>query len=258
MFLMHTGQWMSVDAYEKAVKNINDPTVYKGQCPLVNDYYLGEPHFVGFTENAKKIPMVIGTVMGEFAFMPLPFDKTKLSEEEITEKLRDTFKEYTDDLVAEYKKAYPGKNIADLFALDCIFRVPTMKLIAEASKRSESETYSYLFAYEFPVQNGKIAWHCSDIPFVFNNVKRVPSANIEGVSEKLEEQVFSAVMTFARTGNPNNDKLPTWDASKENDEATMVFDRECECRHNFDHKLVPMGREAFFKYGQFAFGNIQH
>ena len=147
---------------------------------------------------------------------------------------------------------------ADLFALDCIFRVPTMKLIAEASKRSESKTYSYLFAYEFPVQNGKIAWHCSDIPFVFNNVKRVPSANIEGVSEKLEEQVFSAVMTFARTGNPNNDKLPTWDASKENDEATMVFDRECECRHNFDHKLVPMGREAFFKYGQFAFGNIQH
>lgn len=63
---------------------------------------------------------------------------------------------------------------------------------------------------------------------------------------------------FAKTGNPNNDKLPRWDASKENDEATFVFDRECECRHNFDQKLVQMGREAFFKYGQFAFGNIQH
>ncbi len=86
----------------------------------------------------------------------------------------------------------------------------------------------------------------------------MPSANIEGVSEKLESQVFSAFMSFAKTGNLNNDKLPRWDASKENDEATFVFDIECECRHNFDHKLVQMGREAFFKYGQFAFGNIQH
>jgi para-nitrobenzyl esterase len=42
-----------VDAYEKAVKNIDDPTVYKGQCPIVNDFYVGEPHIVGFTENAK-------------------------------------------------------------------------------------------------------------------------------------------------------------------------------------------------------------
>ncbi|MCR5557168.1 MAG: carboxylesterase family protein [Butyrivibrio sp.] len=247
-----------VDAYEKAVKNIDDPSVYKGQCPIVNDYYLGEPHITGFTENAKKIPMMIGSVMGEFAFSPLPFNKQELSEEEQIEKVRDMFKEYTDDLVAEYKKAYPGKQVADLLALDCIFRNPTMKLITEASKRTEAETYSYMFAFEFPVQNGKIAWHCSDIPFVFHNVERVPSANIEGVSEKLEEQVFSAVMAFAKTGNPNNDKIPQWDASKENDEATFVYDTECECRHNFDHKLVQMGREAFFKYGQFAFGNVQH
>lgn len=247
-----------VAAYETAVENINDPSVYKGQSPIVNDYYLGEPHIVGFTENAKKIPMMIGTVMGEFAFMPLPFNKTKLSEEEITEKIREKFKEYTDDLIAEYKKAYPGKNLADILALDFIFRVPTMKLIAEASKRSEAPTYSYMFSFEFPVQNGKIAWHCSDIPFVFHNTCRVPSANVEGVSDKLQEQVFSAVMSFAKTGNPNNDKIPTWEASKENDEATFIYDTECECRHNFDHELIRIGGEAFAKYGQFAFGNVQH
>ena len=247
-----------VRAYEEAVKNIGDPTVYTGQCPLVNDYYLGEPHIVGFTENARKIPMMIGTVMGEFSFMPLPFNKNELSEDEITEKIRQKYHEYTDELIAEYKKAYPGKNLADLLALDLIFRVPTMKLVSEASKRSEAPTYSYMFTFEFPVQNGKIAWHCSDIPFVFHNIHRVPSANIEGVSEKLQEQIFSAVMSFAKTGNPNNDKLPTWDASKENDEATMIYDIECECRHNFDYKLISIGKEAFFKYGRLAFDNVQH
>ncbi|MBQ3797510.1 MAG: carboxylesterase/lipase family protein [Butyrivibrio sp.] len=247
-----------VEAYEKVAAGIQDPAVYKGCSPMVNDYYLGEPHITGFTEHAKTIPMMIGTVMGEFAFMPLPFNKAEVTEAEVTEKIKERFKEYADELIAEYKEAYPGKNLADIFALDCIFRTPTKKLIAEASKRSEAETYSYLFAYEFPVQNGKIAWHCSDIPFVFHNIKRVPSANVEGVSDKLEEQVFSAVMSFAKTGNPNNDKIPQWDASKENDEATLVLDKECECRHNFDNKLIALGKEAFTKYSQFDFGNVQH
>ena len=116
----------------------------------------------------------------------------------------------------------------------------------------------YMCLREFPLQHGKIAWHCSDIPFVFNNIKRVPSANVEGVSDKLQEQIFASVMAFARTGDPNNEKIPHWDASKPADEATLVFDRECECRHNFDHKLVTMLREAFFKYGQSGFGNAQH
>ena len=87
----------------------------------------------------------------------------------------------------------------------------------------------------------------------------MPSANVEGVSDKLQEQVFASVMSFAKTGDPNNDKIPHWDTSKEGDEATLVFDKECECRHNYDHELIKLGKEAFFKYGMNGFGgNIQH
>nr|WP_297705851.1 carboxylesterase family protein [uncultured Butyrivibrio sp.] len=247
-----------VKAYEKASEKITDPSVYKGCSPMVNDYYLGEPHITGFTEHAKTIPMMIGTVIGEFAFMPLFFNKYEMTEEEQTALVKEKYKEYSDELISLFKEAYPGKKITDLISLDFIFRIPTMKLIAEASKRSEADTYSYMFAYEFPIQHGKIAWHCSDIPFVFHNIERVPSANVDGVSDKLQEQVFASVINFARNGNPNNDLIPKWDASKENDEATLVFDKVCECRHNYDHKLVELGREAFFKYAQMGFGNVQH
>ena len=247
-----------VEAYEKAAAKITDPSVYKGCSPMVNDFYLGEPHITGFTEHAKTIPMMVGSVIGEFAFMPLFFNKYEMTEEEQRAVVEEKYHEYTDQLIDLFKKAYPGKKITDLVSLDCIFRVPTMKLIAEASKRTEAEVYSYLFAYEFPIQHGKIAWHCSDIPFFFHNVDRVPSANVEGESDKLEEQVFASVMSFARTGNPNNDKMPHWDASKEGDEATFVFDKECECRHNYDHELIKVCGEAFFKYAQMGFGNVQH
>ena len=59
-------------------------------------------------------------------------------------------------------------------------------------------------------QNQKTAWHCSDIPFVFHNTELVPVANIPGVSDRLEEQIFGAVMAFARTGKPEYEGLPQW------------------------------------------------
>ena len=245
-----------VEAYEKVVPEIAAKGGYRGCSPMINDFYLGEPQFEGFTENSKKIPLVVGTVFGEFAFMPLTFNKDKMTEEEMYEEVKKSFGEHTDEIVAEFKKAYPGKKIVDLISYDSIFRTPTLALIKEAAKRTEAPTYSYLFALEFPIQNNKPAWHCSDIAFVFNNIDLVPSANVPGVSDKLQEQIFRSVMAFAHTGDPNHAELPHWDASKEDDEATMIFDRTCEVRHNFDHKLLELHKKYAPPFGPVE--NAQH
>ena len=225
---------------------------------MINDWYKGEPQFVGFTENSKKIPLMIGSVFGEFAFMPLTFDKTKMTEEEMRAKVAETFGDQADELIEKFKAAYPDKKIVDLISYDTIFRAPTRVLIEEASKRTEAPVYSYLFALEFPIQHNKPAWHCSDIAFFFHNIDLVPVANVPGVSDKLQEQIFKAVMNFARTGDPNHEELPTWDASKPGDEATMIFDRTCECKQNFDAELVKLHSSIIPK---FMFGGdveIQH
>ena len=39
---------------------------------------------------------------------------------------------------------------------------------------------------------------------------------------------------------------PKWPASTPGDEATMIFDKTCEVRHNFDHKLVKKLSETEF------------
>ena len=83
-----------------------------------------------------------------------------------------------------------------------------------------------------------MAWHCSDIPFIFHNTHLVELSNIEGVSDRLEEQIFRAAMQFAKTGDPNHDGLPYWSPVTSSDEPTMIFDRECEVRHNFDDQLL--------------------
>lgn len=91
--------------------------------------------------------------------------------------------------------------------------------------------YVYLSGYQVPTMDGNHhACHNSDIPFFFNNVLK--SANMTGATEEgiqLGDKMSSALINFARTGNPNADGLPTWKAFSPNDEATMYFDAP-ECK----------------------------
>ena len=126
--------------------------------------------------------------------------------------------------------------------------------VQKKAAHPESPTYSYLFTYDFPVDEGCGPWHCSEIPFVFHNTELVPVCNRPGVSDKLEHQMFSAWVNFARYGNPNDPSLPEWPASKPGDEACMIFDTTCEVRHNHDNELV----EKYAEYApKFKFGEIE-
>jgi len=246
-------------AYNKVSLPIMTSGGYVGNGPMANDWYMGEPLMAGFTEHAKTIPFMVGSVFGEFAFGPLQVSKAKASEEEVTVALKKHFGEGTPELIALFKKAYPGKNPADLFALDKIFRIPSKKLAMLAAENGNAPVYMYNFTLEFPYKN-KIAWHCSDIPFFFNNTCLAEVTNIEGVSDKLETQIFGAVKAFAHSGDPNHDKLPNWPAVKPGDEATMIFDRTCEVRHNYDDDLMVLLQEISPPFNFFAKrdDDIQH
>lgn len=235
------------DAYNKVSPEIAKNGGYIGCMPKPNAYYKGEGPEVGFTDHGKDIPLILGTVFGEFAMMPLPFFKDELPEEALKDILEQRFQGHAEELREEFRNAYPGKNLVDLLTLDTIFRCPAKQFV-KSFAAAGGKIYSYLFALEFPYQHNKTAWHCSDIPFVFRNTELVPVANIADVSDKLEEQMFRAIISFAQNGDPNHKGIPEWTASEENNEATMIFDKECEVRHNFDDKLLQLHREASPKF----------
>lgn len=86
--------------------------------------------------------------------------------------------------------------------------------------------YVYLSGYQVPTMDGNFhACHNSDIPFFFNNVLK--SASMTGATKEgieLGEKMSSALINFARTGNPNAKGLPKWKPYSPEDEATMYFD----------------------------------
>ena len=163
--------------------------------------------------------------------------------------------EHADELIDLFKTAYPGKNIVDLNVVDTMFRPASLQYLDLRCQATESPVYSYMFALDFSIDDGKAAWHCSDIPFAFHNTQIVPVANIEGVSDKLEAEYAGAYVAFAKTGNPNHENMAHWPAYTPDTKTTMVFDRETVAREHLDAQLVakiqeytpPFDFSAFFK-----------
>lgn len=228
-----------VKAYNNVMPEIAKKGGYVGGAPLVNDWFVGYPLQYGMRDHGYKIPLMIGSVFAEFAFAPAKFDKTKLTEAEMTELVHKVYGDKTNDILSLYQKTYPGKNLTDLLIIDRVMRQPTKKLAAMHAKGGNAGTYLYNFTLEFPMMR-KIAWHCSDIPFFFHNTDKVEICSIPNVTEALEEQIFRAFMEFAKTGVPVCNSLPQWPSVTEENEPTMIFDTVCEVREHYDDALYLM------------------
>jgi para-nitrobenzyl esterase len=233
-----------VKAFNRANKKLLKQGIFVNWGPIDNDWYAGDPLTKGFTGAAKKIPLMAGTVIAEFAFGPAIPGRQGLSVADRRKAVAARFGDYTDELISLFNKAYPGKNETDLLSLDSFFRPGTLKYIEKKSAEGSAPVYSYMFALEFDYDGGKPAWHCSDIPFVFHNTGRIAVCNIPGVTEKLEEEMAGAYVSFASCGNPSHPALPEWPAYTPDKKATMVFDRKSEVRFDYERELLALLAKA--------------
>ena len=226
-------------AYAKVRRLLSKDGKYVGGCPHPNEFYAGEPVANGFRPETAKIPLIIGSVFGEFtSFMGSGPDLKGLSEEnQIAEMRRHFGEENAARLLPLFKKAYPDRCPADLLKLDFIFREPEIAYIKARSALNDS-TYSYLFNQDLPLNGGQAPWHCSDVPFIFHNTSLVPVTQKAGMTEKLENEIFGSAMAFAHTGSPQNEAIPEWKFSKPDEENTMIFDSCPRLVQNFDHELI--------------------
>ena len=228
-------------AYLKVSPALKQAGKYTGCCPHPNGYYLGDPLRAGFREETKHIPLMVGSVFGEFSsFAPIPWNR-EMSETEQEELVRSTWgKDIAEKLIPLFRKAYPERKTADLLRADCIFRGPEISYIAERS-RLNGCTWSYLFNMDQPIDGGNTPWHCCDIPYVFHNIGLVEypwGPGAEKLAEKIQEEAFRSVMAFARTGNPDNGAIPHWPACSEGRESVLVLDGNTRVLVNYDHELV--------------------
>ena len=196
-------------------------------APKANGWYLGHPVQVGFSEYAKKVPTVVTSVMAEFSAFAKSADPAVY------------FSGHDAEVGAAFDRAYPDKaGMNPAVAADRTGVINFLK--ARAACDPETPGYGGELALVFDVNGGTPAWHCSDIPFVFHNTYRVGNCNIEGVSDRLEEEIAGALVALARTGDPNHAGMPEWKPFTTDCHATMVFDRATACRVDHDAELCEL------------------
>ena len=208
-----------------------------GWSVIADDQYLMRE----FCDWAETIPYMAGNVMCEMNGRGSE-GKNEWSEKAIDERLTKAYGDKKASVVAEFKKAYPRKKIQDALFLDNTFRPGAKSAIARKLEKTKASAYNYLFTYEYPVNGGVPAFHCSEIAFVFHalsepHIRVATGGTPSGLA--LQDKVSQAWVNFARTGNPSQPSL-AWKPYTVADPQTMVFDTVSEVRAIQDDELLSM------------------
>ena len=208
------------------------------------DYIPDDPVEVSFrkSEQAKEIPLLIGTVLNEM--IPLALfpnmaanqsdNKNFWDDAKVGEMLAEKYGDKYGAVAEAFMKAYPYKKKADALYVDTWLRPGAVRTMNIKAEQNGAPVYAYVFTWESPIMGGyAAAYHGSEIPFVFNNIALSEKATGGGEkAQALADKMSQAWIDFARTGNPG------WEAYTVDKGATMLFDDEAIITYGHDKELM--------------------
>ena len=217
--------------------------------PSVDNVLVTHPTGNVWSNRARNIPLLIGsnlterpTVIRNSPESLLADNKNHWSDAYAREKLQQRFGDQADQVANEFLDAYPQKTLADAYFVDDHYRPGTADAAIAKAEQGGAPVYTYVFTRFSPVMDGiAMAWHCAEIPYVFNNAELLASSTGGGQeAAAMAYQMSNAWVNFARYGNPNHDGLPEWPAYTLDAGATMIFDNVSEVRYHHDRDLLTL------------------
>ena len=140
--------------------------------------------------------------------------------------------DWLDRVISVYRRAHPGYSASDVFfgaTTDSSWRWSSVLEIERraALPYGAAATYSYELRWGSPVDLGNYkACHGLDLPLIFDTV--AASHRMTGTAPEayqLAEQMSETYIAFARSGDPNNPKVPHWPPYDLSRRATLAFDQ---------------------------------
>ena len=210
---------------------------------------LQQPFQPTFPEFSANIPVLIGTTFNEL--QRLQYDQP-MTMEQAREQLLKTFGDETDAYVQAFAKAYPDYTPQDLVSIDWLFRPKTLITADALSILNSKFLYMYMFTWRSPVNKGSVHGH--ELKFCFNTLHHSPNELPEPTAAdlKLADVMSSVWAQFAHNGNPNIEGLPAWQPYTAQNGELMVFNYDCQIRHNPDRELEQIiDRHCFRQLDEF-------
>jgi para-nitrobenzyl esterase len=176
---------------------------------------------------SADVPMIISSTLEDAALSLTNFN---LDEAGLKTILSQRYGEKAEAILALYKQRYPQKSPfliqAQIFT-DAGFRRSAITQAERKAALGKAPAYMYLWAWESPGFGGKFgAVHGLDVAASFYNVRDTIVGVGSPGGKVMCERLASAWVAFARTGDPNNPRIPRWPAYDAATRATMVFDTD--------------------------------
>jgi len=184
------------------------------------------------------VPMIIGTTLNEFVNGMNHPEYEDMTMDEVENKVHQLYPDRVQRVISAFRERSPNAKPFDLWSQIAASRVREAAIKQATAKAAlgKAPAYLYWFAWKTPVLDGRPrAFHCSEIPFVFNNTDRCDTMTGGGADARaLAEKVSDAWIHFARTGDPNHPGIPHWAAFSSETVPTMIFDNDTVAVNNPD------------------------
>lgn len=217
-------------AYFATVRRMNVDQMTMGFSPTVDGSVLPQhPYHPAAAPFSANVPVMLGSTRTELTSSADAAAFT-LDEAGMRERLAALLADQSARVIDVYRKENPTATPADLYFLivsDERYSAPVMKIAERRAALHGGPVYLYYFRWETPFDGGRLrSPHTIEIPFVFHNLQASPMTANAPAAPALADKVSDAWLAFARTGNPNTNALPHWQAFDSEHRATMVFDNE--------------------------------
>jgi para-nitrobenzyl esterase len=190
-----------------------------GASPVLDGkYFTHDPFDPTAPAESAQVPLIVSTALEDAA---LGLSNFTLSEADLKALLDKRYGANGAGILPMYRKYYPEKSPflvqAQIFT-DAGFRRSAFKQAELKAAQGTGAIYMYEWDWPTPAFGGRYgAVHGLDVSGSFRE------ARDGNDMARVADELSSAWVAFAKTGNPNNSRIPPWSTYNAQTRATMLF-----------------------------------